>query len=170
MRKLLFLSASLLISFITFSQSNGLASDTSAYIRKGVIPSFTVYKAPDSTVFTNNNVQKRKPLLLMLFSPDCGHCQEIAKEVIKNINSFKKARILMITWLPYSEMMAFYKTYKIADYSQITLAWDPKYFFVPYYHVSTYPKLIVYNKNGKFTKEFQGNIHMEEVWKAVNGK
>ena len=85
MRKLLFLSASLLISFITFSQSNGLAPDTSAYIRKGVIPSFTVYKAPDSTVFTNNNVQKRKPLLLMLFSPDCGHCQLETEEVLSKM-------------------------------------------------------------------------------------
>jgi hypothetical protein len=32
------------------------------------------------------------------------------------------------------------------------------------------PKLIVYDKKGKFVKEFQGDIQIEEVWKAMGKK
>lgn len=167
MKKLLLLSCYLFIVAAGFSQTNATTGSNPDYISKGTIPAFITYKAPDSTLFTNKGIHKGKPVLLMIFSPDCGHCQHVATEITKNISHFKKAQILMFTWLPYSDMMSFYKTYKIADYPQITITWDSKYFFLPYYHVQTYPKLIVYNKKGKYVKEFQGNIQIEEVWKAM---
>lgn len=167
MKKLLSLSCYLFIVAAGFSQTNTIAGSAPVYISKGSIPAFITYKAPDSTVFTNKDIHKGKPILLMIFSPDCGHCQHVATEITGNMDHFKKAQIYMITWLPYSDMMSFYKTYKIADYPQITMAWDSKYFFLPYYHVQSYPKLIVYNKKGKYVKEFQGNIQIEDVWKAM---
>ena len=75
MRKLLFLFGYLLLANTVFSQTNAQADSLAAYIRIGTIPSFTVYKAPDSSAFTNKDLKKGKPVLLMLFSPDCGHCQ-----------------------------------------------------------------------------------------------
>lgn len=170
MKRLLLLSMFFCLNGFLFSQSSATKDSIPAYISKGVIPAFKVYKAPDSSVFTNNDIQKNRPILLMIFSPDCGHCQHVATEITKNIDHFNKVQILMFTWLPYSDMMSFDKTYKIADFPQITLGWDPKYFFLPYYHVSSYPKLIVYNKKGKYVKEFQGNIQIEDVWKALGNK
>jgi thiol-disulfide isomerase/thioredoxin len=170
MRKLLFCLSFLFLAYIGFSQTNNAADTLPAYIKSPVIPAFNIYKAPDSTAFTKADIQKGKPTLLMIFSPDCGHCQHMATEILDNIAHFKKAQILMTTWLPYADMMAFYKTYKIAQYPQITMAWDSKYFFLPYYHVHNYPKLIVYNKKGKFVKEFQGNIKVEDVWEALAQK
>ena len=73
----------------------------------------------------------------------------------------------MFTWLPFSDMMTFYKNYKIANYPEITMAWDPKFFFLPYYHVGTYPMLIAYDKKGHLVKTFSGNINIEDVWKAL---
>lgn len=170
MKPLLFLLAFLFIVYTGFSQSNASANETPAYISNPTIPEFTVYTAPDSTTLTKADLHKGKPTLLMIFSPDCGHCQHVATEIIKNISHFGKTQILMFTWLPYSDMMAFYKTYKIADYPQITMAWDSKYFFLPYYHVTSYPKLIIYDKRGKYVKEFQGNMQIENVWKAMGKK
>jgi cytochrome oxidase Cu insertion factor (SCO1/SenC/PrrC family) len=169
-RKLLFLLGYLLLASAAFSQTNTPADSIPVYVRAGTLPAFITYKAPDSTIFTKKNLQKGKPVLLMIFSPDCGHCQNVTNELIQNIDHFKKTQILMFTWLPYRDMMLFYKNYKIAAYPKITLAWDSKYFFLPYYHVQAYPKLIVYDKKGKFVKEFQGDIQIEEVWKAMGKK
>lgn len=170
MRKLLSLIVFLFLLFPVFSQSNKSASDTFEYVRKGIIPAFTVYKAPDSTTFTDNDLKQKTPTLIMIFSPDCGHCQHETTLLLKNISHFTKTQILMVTWLPFSDMMAFYKTYKIADYPEITMGWDNKYFFLPYFHVQMYPGFVVYDKKGKYVKSFSGDVQMEDVWKALGQK
>ncbi len=168
MKKFLVLSICLLATTQIFSQTNTAANDTFAYTREAM-PAFTVYKAPDSTAFTNKNVAKKRPVLLMLFSPECGHCQHVAKEILQHLDAAKKgrAKILMFTWLPYNTLVSFRKDYKIGDYPQITLGYDSKFFFVPFYHVTTFPKLIVYDKNGRFVKAFEGSIDIDDVWKAL---
>jgi len=170
MKKLEFLFACFFISFSGFSQTNAPIDNTPGYIKDPTIPAFTVYKAPDSTAFTKEDLHKKKPTLLMIFSPDCGHCQHETSVLLENFSHFKNAQILMFTWLPFSDMMSFYKNYKIANYPQITMAWDSKYFFLPYYHVQSYPMLIAYDKKGKFVKAFDGNSKIEEVWKALGNK
>jgi thioredoxin-related protein len=167
MRKQLFLLAYLFIACAAHSQTTPSTDSAPSY---STIHAFTLYKAPDSTLFTKNDLHKGRQVLLVIFSPDCGHCQHIATEIIKNINHFSKVNILMVTWLPYSNMLSFYKTYNMADYPQITMAWDSKYFFPPYYHLQSFPKLIIYNKKGKYVKEFSGEIQIEDVWKAMGKK
>ncbi|MEO9020725.1 MAG: hypothetical protein ABI237_12330 [Ginsengibacter sp.] len=167
MKKTLIVLTLFLISYSGFSQINNPNNKTTAYSSAPEIPNFTLYKAPDSTTFLKKDLSSHKPTIIMVFSPDCGHCQHETTVLTQNISHFKNAQILMTTWLPYQEMIAFYKRFKIANYPEITMAWDNKFFFVPYYHVQTYPTLIVYNKKGKFVNSFSGNINMESVWKAL---
>jgi thiol-disulfide isomerase/thioredoxin len=168
MKKLLFVLVLFLFSFSGFTQSNTIKAKTPEYISNPTIPEFTLYKAPDSTTFTKKDLNPHKPTVIMIFSPECGHCQHETTVLTQNIDHFKNAQILMTTWLPYSEMASFYKNYKIADYPEITMAWDNKYFFLPYYHVQSYPTLVVYNKHGKYVNSFSGNIKLEDVWKALD--
>lgn len=168
MQKCLFILSCLFISYSGFSQANSKTSNTPDYIKNPNFPNFTIYKAPDSTVFTNENLKNRKPTLLMIFSPECGHCQNETREITKQIDQFKNVQILMVTWLPYSEMLTFYHNYKIAEYPQITMGWDKKDFFLPYYHVQMYPDLVVYDKHGKYVKSFNGEINLDDVLKALN--
>jgi thioredoxin-related protein len=167
MKRFLVVVSCLLISYAGFSQAKAAPDNTPEYIKNPTFPEFTVYTAPDSTAFTNHDLKKNKPTLLMIFSPECGHCQNVTKELEKYMDHFKGVQILMVTWLPYTEMMAFYHNYKIAQYPQITMAWDKKDFFLPYYHVQMYPGLVVYNKHGKYIKSFSGDVKMEEVAKAL---
>ena len=170
MKKIPFLIACVFAFYAGFSQATPTAEATPQFISNPFIPDFTLYKAPDSTVFTNKDLVKKKPVLIMIFSPDCGHCQNETEVLLKNIDHFKNTQILMTTWLPYSEMAAFYKTYKIADYPGITMAWDKKDFFLPYYHVQSYPQLVAYDENGKFVKTFSGDIKMDEVATALGNQ
>jgi thioredoxin-related protein len=170
MKKLFFILSSFLIFYSGFSQTNDSADKRPGYLKNPSIPGFTVYKAPDSTAFTNNDLKEKEATLLMIFSPECGHCQNETRELIKNINHFKHTQILMVTWLPYSEMIAFYHDYKIDEYPQIIMGWDKKDFFLPFYHVQMYPQLIVYDKNGKYVNSYSGAINLEDVWKAAGEK
>ena len=153
-----------------FGQNLAPAGTLPDYIRLGTIPDFVTYKAPDSTLFTPKDIHKNKPTLLMIFSPECSHCQHATAELLKDIRHFRNTQIIMVTWLPYKEMMAFYRDYKIADHPEITMTWDPKFFFIPYYHVRMYPTMVVYDKEGKYVQSFSGEIQLSDVWKAIGSK
>lgn len=170
MKKIVLILTCSFIFFSAFSQTNAPKDNTPEYISNPNIPEFTVYKAPDSTVFTKEDLKKKEATVLMIFSPECGHCQNETRELLKNIDHFKNTQILMVTWLPYTEMMAFYHEFKIAEHPEITMAWDKKDFFLPYYHVQMYPQLVVYDKKGKYVNSFSGAINLEDVWKAADNK
>ena len=113
LKKLFFLPRIFIFLYSCFFQEDSTAP---VYLRFPTIPQFTVFKAPDSTSFTRDNLKKNKPVVFMIFSPDCEHCQHETEKLLANIDKFKTAQIVMVTYLPYEEMIAFYKKYKIADY------------------------------------------------------
>lgn len=167
MKKFLLIVTAFFIFYTGFSQTNTPKSNAPEYVTNPSIPDFTVYTAPDSTLFTNEDLRKKEPTLIMIFSPECGHCQNVTTDLIKNIDHFKHTQIFMVTWLPYSEMLKFYHNYKIGEHPEMTMGWDKKDFFLPYYKVEMYPKLVVYDKKGKYVNSFSGDVRLEEVWKAL---
>jgi thiol-disulfide isomerase/thioredoxin len=154
LKKLLFLPIFLLFCSGVFAQED----TTAVYERFPTIPQFTLYKAPDSTAFTRQDLQKRKPVVFMIFSPDCEHCQHETEMLLADINKFKNAQIVMVTYLPYADMIAFYKNYKIANYPEITIARDTKYFLPVFFKVRNLPSIFVYDKKGNFKKRFEGSV------------
>ena len=160
MKKLFLLPLFIFFCVVAFSQEDSTAP---VYQRFPTIPEFTVFKAPDSTSFTRGDLKKNKPVVFMIFSPDCEHCQHETEKLLANIDKFKNAQIVMITYLPYDEMMVFYKNYKIADYPQITMARDTKFFFPVFFKVRNLPSIFVYDKKGNFKKSFEGDVKPETI-------
>lgn len=170
MKKAAYLIFCLLFGVSAFAQSGTSAVKFPEYINKGTIPEFSVITAPDSAVFTDKNLKKFKPLLVMIFSPDCSHCQHETQLIEKNMEHFKDAQILMVTWLPYNTLVPFSKTYGTSEYPNITLAHDPHDFFYGYYEMHKYPKVIIYNENGQYVSDYEGTFEIENVWNDLGGK
>ena len=160
MKKVFLLPALLFFGFSLFAQEDSTAP---VYQRFPTIPQFTVYKAPDSTAFSRDDLQKRKPVVFMVFSPDCEHCQHETELLLADIKKFKGAQIVMVTYLPYDEMMAFYKHYDLAKYPEITVARDTKFFFPVFFKVRNLPSIYVYDKKGNFRKNFEGSINPDLI-------
>ena len=163
LKKLLFLSLFTFICLASFSQIDS----TAPYIKSPTIPSFAIYKAPDSTAFTKNDLKKNEETVIIIFSPDCEHCQHETEALLKDIDKFKNTQIVMITYLPYDEMITFYKNYKIADYPQITMARDTKFFFPQFFKIRNLPSIFVYDKNGKLKKNFEGSVKIDSIVGAL---
>ena len=99
----------------------------------------------------------------MIFSPDCEHCQEETKELIANIDLFKKVQIIMTSPLEYAYIKKFYDDYKIADYPIITMGRDPSYFLGTFYRIRSFPSIFVYDKKGNFVEAFNGSTPVEKI-------
>jgi thiol-disulfide isomerase/thioredoxin len=163
-RKIYILAVTLFIGQLSFSQAD---STKPVYLRFPTIPQFTIYKASDSTTFTRDNLQKRKPTVFIIFSPDCEHCQHETESLIANIDKFKDAQIVMVEYLSFDEMVKFYKIYKIANYPNITMGRDAKFYLPMFFKVESLPAIYVYDKKGNFKQAFSGSVKVDKIAEAL---
>ncbi len=140
-----------------------------AYKRFPNIPPFTL-TAPDSSSVTRDNLAKHKKVLIMFFSPDCDHCQHQTEDIIKKMDDFKNIEIVMATYQPFEELVAFYNKYELAKYTNIKIGRDGNYFFPPFYNMKSLPYLALYNKKGELITTYEGNRRPDVILKAFNGK
>ncbi len=138
-------------------------ADTSLYLRFPTIPLFSISKVPDSTKFTKENLERKKATIIIVFSPDCEHCQHEVNELKAHIDLFKKVQIVMVSSLDFSYIKKFYEEYKIADYPNITIGRDANYMFGTFFNVRSFPAIFLYNKKGKFVKSFDGSVPIEKI-------
>lgn len=122
----------------------------------------------DSTTSTiKEELPNKKAVMLMLFSPDCDHCQHETEEIVKNIDRFEKITIVMATMRPYAEMMAFREKYGLAQYKNIIMGQDTQFFLLPFYNVKNLPFLAFYDKKGELISVFAGSMPIEKVLKEL---
>jgi thioredoxin-related protein len=143
--------------------ANAQTDTTLLYLRFPYIPSFKLYNIADSSVFTKDNLKKKKATLIMMFSPDCEHCQEETKAITANIDLFKKVQIVMASPLNFDYIRKFYDEYKIANYPNITMGRDPTYFLGTFFKVRSFPALFLYDKKGRLVNHFTGETSVQEI-------
>lgn len=137
-------------------------SQTATPFTEYPLPQFTL-TLTDGSTYTKANLPKGKQVLVMLFSPDCDHCQKETETIKANIKDFKNTHILMITSQPIDKMIGFYKDYDLAKFKGITVGQDAKFFFPTYYKIKFFPYLVLYDKKDKYVKHFEGNAKWEDL-------
>ena len=125
-----------------------------AYKRIPTVPPFSLALATDGSMFTKENLRKKKPTILMVFSPDCDHCIHATEDLLNNIKLFKNSQIILATSLSYESVKKFYKDLNLAAYSNIHVGYDSKRFLSSFYEVVSFPSIFLYDKKGNFKKEF----------------
>jgi len=164
----LFLSSILLLMLFPSASKEQSIKDTSlAYIKNPTIPSFKIIQT-DSTWFTNENLPKNKPVVIIYFSPDCSHCQYEVKELNKKMDSLSNTFFVWVSYHPMEDIKAFYIKYGLNKFSNVAVGRDPKYFIPAFYKVEFTPFIAVYNSQGKFVKEFREGASPQELMQAEN--
>ena len=131
------------------------------------IPAFIIYTTPDSTLFSNKNLQVNKPFIIMFFSPDCEHCQKQTKEMLAYKNKLKEVQILMASPSSYGVVKQFYQDYNLAAMPNIKLGNDANYALGSIFQLRTFPSIFVYDQTGKLSKAFVGNIDVPAILAAL---
>ena len=164
MKRSLLCIAFTLLALAGFSQADSTAP---LYLRFPFVPSFKLTKVSDSTYFTKPDLKKNKPTVIIIFSPDCEHCQEETKSLTANIHLFKKAQVVMSSPTEYQFLRKFYDEYKIAGHPNITMGRDPGYYLGTFYKVRSFPAIFVYDKKGYLVKSFSGETPIQDIADAL---
>lgn len=165
MKKLVF---SLLICFGALAANAQQDSTLAPYKRFPTVPPFDVLLSDSTTRYKKDDIEKKTPLLLIIFSPDCEHCQHETEALIKHIDELKKVQILMVTMLPFEKLKDFYVKYDLQRFSNIKVGKDMKYMLPTFFQVHNLPYLAFYDKKGKLITTFEGGMKIEDVIKTFD--
>ena len=138
------------------------------YRRFPTPPPFKLLLADSTTIFTKENLSAKKPLLVVVFSPDCEHCKHETEAILQHIDQFKHIQIVMATMLPYEKMKEFYDHYELGKHKNIIVGKDLNYMLPPFYNMHTLPYLAFYDKKGKLINTFEGSMPIEDLIKVFN--
>lgn len=123
---------------------------------------------PGNATFTKDDLPKKTPVMMMIFSPMCEHCKQETEEMITSIDKFKKFVIVMATMMPYDSMMSFREKYKLAQYENIIVGQDTQFFLPSFFMITNLPFLAFYNKKGKLISVFEGSMPIEKALEELS--
>ena len=151
---------SALLFFSGFSQTD---STIAPYKRFPSLPPIQILLSDSTTLYTKAQIPIGKPVLFMIFSPDCSHCQNETEELKAHINELKDVQIVMITFHPLWQMNEFISKYGLATYKNIVVGKDINYITMGFYDLHKIPYLAMYNKKGALIEGFEGSLPIPEV-------
>jgi hypothetical protein len=120
------------------------------YLKYKQLPAFQILMTDSSRSFNTYNIRKGKPSVLILFSPDCSHCEELTAMIRDSLQAFKEVNIVMATPFPLDQIKRFIAQTKLNQVSQITIGKDVTFFFWSFFQADTVPFIAVYDKNKTF--------------------
>ena len=149
---------------------NSIAGPVSGQISFRSLPDFPAFKLIDSEgkVFTSTQVQKRKrPTVVVYFSPTCHHCQSQTLDITSNMKLFKDVQFLFVTSYPEADTKTFLSEFALEKFSNIRFGYDTAFAMGRFFELKSLPGVFIYNEEGKFVKAFETNIKPETLKEAI---
>ena len=173
MKKVLLSCTLIFLTLVSFSQSDTAKKSSThnqqedlelpPYKRFPTVPPLKLLLLDSTSYFTKENLKKNKPVLIIVFNPDCEHCKHETEEIIKNIDSLKNIQIIMATMMPFDLMKSFYEKYDLQRFQNITVGKDVQYTLPSFYQMHFMPYLAMYNKKGNLLATFEGSMKIEDL-------
>ena len=161
---------SLLFSFNSFAQVDTMRPP---YQRYPTVPTLQLILEDSTTKYTKTNLPKNKPVLIMVFSPDCEHCKSEAAEIALRKEELKNIHIVMTTPYPIYRMKEFATASGLAGLKNVVVAKDHYYLLPPFFDMRNYPFKALYDKKGDLIKTLEGTAGVDKIiaaFKAAEGK
>jgi hypothetical protein len=119
---------------------------------------------PDSvSFFTKDDLPKKSPVMLMMFNPQCEHCQHETEEMVKHIDDFKKIKVVMATSMNFDSMKAFIRKYGLDQYENIVVGQDTHYFLFSFFQNRNLPFHAFYDRKKLLVKVFEGSVSSASI-------
>ena len=125
------------------------------------IPYFT-FTTLDNHRFTKDDFDNVRTKLILYFNSECEHCEKQGKWLSDEISSFDD---LELTFISFEEMDAI-KSYRDKynfNRKNITFLQDSRLTFSDKFGVETFPSILIYTKEGKLVKKFEGETRVTTI-------
>ncbi|MBS1729374.1 MAG: hypothetical protein JSS67_01210 [Bacteroidetes bacterium] len=132
------------------------------YQKDSTFPHFMLLQT-DSTWFLENQLPRDKPVVIIYFSPTCGHCQLTANEFKRQSQDLQNIFFVWASYSPMDEIKTFAQNFDLLYHPNIRIGRDPNYIIPAYFRVKYTPFIAVYNLHGKIIKTFEFGTDPETI-------
>jgi hypothetical protein len=140
------------------SAKNGEAVET-APVGKNDLP-FMPITVTDGTVVNANDFSGKN--ILILFQPDCDHCQHEAEDIEKQVTAFKDYKMYFVSAAPMPEIEKFAATYKLKGRENILFGNTAAENVLNHFGPIPAPSIYIYNDQ-TLKKSFEGQTDVNEI-------
>lgn len=105
--------------------------------------------------------------ILVLFQPDCDHCQREAQEFQKNLNAFSNYNLYFVSSVGIPETEAFAKEYGLSGHNNVKFGVTAVQNVLDNFGAISAPSIYIYNGSGKLVKKFNGETDIQQIIEAI---
>jgi thiol-disulfide isomerase/thioredoxin len=170
MKKVIALFSVFIVSlFATITLSAQENIDPNApFLKDKNIPKFTLNLTTGKS-FSNTQIPKTKFTCIIIFSPDCSHCQDEATELTKNADKFKSVFFIWNSYKEMADIKAFATKYGLDKQSNVVIGRDPEFSIPVFFRPRMTPFVALYEK-GQLLKVYEQGVKVPELLKIIGGK
>ncbi|HWA32590.1 MAG TPA: redoxin domain-containing protein [Cyclobacteriaceae bacterium] len=103
------------------------------------------------------------PLMLILFTPDCDHCQREAKDISNHFKIFEDYTLYFVAAQTSDVLKEFAIKYNLTDKSNVVFAQGPIVPVMKLLRPTSMPTILIYNADGELVKRFDGETRVEDI-------
>ena len=157
---------SLFASMTLMAQGN--IDPNAPFLKDKNIPKFTLNLTTGKS-FSNTQIPKTKYTCIIIFSPDCSHCQDEATELTKNADKFKSVFFIWNSYKEMADIKAFSTKYGLDKQSNVIVGRDPEFSIPVFFRPRMTPFVALY-ANGQLLKVYEQGVKVPELLKIIGGK
>jgi hypothetical protein len=122
------------------------------------IPFFDIVLA-DGIRYRVTDMIPGQSAMLVYFDPDCDHCVDFIKKLMKRSGEFKNIQVILVTYVPLNVVKSFVLKTGLDKFPQIKTGTEGEKFIVRYYYnVIQFPYVALHDRNGKLFATFEGEV------------
>ncbi len=166
MKKFLLFLLSAFLVVLTFGQST---EGDPANKLKPDLPAYKLLSLDSSKVQTKDALSKDMPTIIIIFSPDCDHCNVLAKALVTQQKKFKDIQIVMGSFFKgLKEIKSFYERNELSKLKHLVIGKDHSFFLAGYYKARKFPFAALYNKDQQLIATYELNIDITQMAEIFN--
>mgnify|MGYP000574637514 FL=1 len=148
--------------------AQGNIDPNAPFLKDKNIPKFTLNLTTGKS-FNSTQIPKSKYTCIIIFSPDCSHCQDEAAELTKNADKFKSVFFIWNSYKEMADIKAFAIKYGLDKQSNVIVGRDPEFSIPVFFRPRMTPFVALY-ANGQLLKVYEQGVKVPELLKIIGGK
>lgn len=113
---------------------------------------------------TDADLPRDKPILLVLFNPTCGHCEDFCKKLVSNNSLLQEATIFFITGEPNAGSIGrFAKNMHLDTIPNFIVAADRADFTKTFFEYKGVPQIMAYDNKHRLRYIFYEDAEIETI-------